>query len=153
MKIIAFDQSTTATGYAVLAYKGGDLIKYGVLKPKGETNDRIITTIKQCLWLVEEHQPTFVFVEGVQVQRNPIVFEILAKLAGSLEIMLIEKGYFVNVVKAAEWRRRVGIKNRRRAEVKEEAIKLVEDLYEIKVSEDEAEAILFARAFMEGDNK
>ena len=147
MKIIAFDQSTTATGWAVLKKDTAEIVEYGVLKPKGETNDRIRQTIKQCLWLVDEYQASFVFIEGVQVQRNPRVFEILAKLSGSLEIMLEEKGYFVNVVKASEWRKLVGIKNRKRAEVKKEAIDLVYTLYDIKASEDEAEAILFARAF------
>lgn len=147
VRVIAFDQSTTATGWAVLERETSEIIDYGVLKPKGETNDRIRQTIKQCLWLVDEYQASFVFIEGVQVQRNPRVFEILAKLSGSLEIMLEEKGYFVNVVKASEWRKLVGIKNRKRAEVKKEAIALVETLYNIKASEDESEAILFARAF------
>ena len=124
-----------------------DIIKYGVLKPKGETNDRIRQTIKKCIWLCQEYNATFVFIEGIQVQRNPKVFEILAKLQGTLEISLVEKGYFVNVVKASEWRKRVGIKNRKRAEVKKEAIELVHTLYDIKASEDEAEAVLFARAF------
>ena len=149
VRVIAFDQSTTATGWAVLERETSEIIDYGVLKPKGETNDRIRQTIKQCLWLVDEYQASFVFIEGVQVQRNPRVFEILAKLSGSLEIMLEEKGYFVNVVKASEWRKLVGIKNRKRAEVKKEAIDLVYTLYDIKASEDEAEAILFARAFCE----
>ena len=126
-----------------------DIIKYGVLKPKGETNDRIRQTIKKCIWLCQEYNATFVFIEGIQVQRNPKVFEILAKLQGTLEISLEEKGYFVNVVKASEWRKRVGIKNRKRAEVKKEAIQMVEDLYGIQASEDEAEAILFGRAFSE----
>ena len=147
VRVIAFDQSTTATGWAVLERETSEIIDYGVLKPKGETNDRIRQTIKQCLWLVDEYQASFVFIEGVQVQRNPRVFEILAKLSGSLEIMLEEKGYFVNVVKASEWRKLVGIKNRKRAEVKKEAIDLVYTLYDIKASEDECEAILFARAF------
>lgn len=126
-----------------------DIIKYGVLKPKGETNDRIRQTIKKCIWLCQEYNATFVFIEGIQVQRNPKVFEILAKLQGTLEISLEEKGYFVNVVKASEWRKRVGIKNRKRAEVKKEAIQMVEDIYGIQASEDESEAILFARAFSE----
>lgn len=126
-----------------------DIIKYGVLKPKGETNDRIRQTIKKCIWLCQEYNATFVFIEGIQVQRNPKVFEILAKLQGTLEISLEEKGYFVNVVKASEWRKRVGIKNRKRAEVKKEAIQMVEDIYGIQASEDECEAILFCRAFSE----
>ena len=124
-----------------------DIIKYGVLKPKGETNDRIRQTIKKCIWLCQEYNATFVFIEGIQVQRNPKVFEILAKLQGTLEITLEEKGYFVNVVKAPEWRKRVGIKNRKREEVKQEAIQMVSDIYGIDASEDEAEAVLFARAF------
>lgn len=149
IRIIAFDQSTTATGWAVLEKETGDIIEYGVLEPKGETNDRIIKTVKQCLWLVEEYQVSFVFIEGVQYQRNAVVLQVLAKLAGTLEIMLIEKGYFVNVVKASEWRRMVGVKGRKRADVKKEAHKLVKELYGIEASEDEVEAILFARAFTE----
>lgn len=152
MKIIAFDQSTTSTGWAVLKKESAEIVKFGVLKPKGETNDRIRDTIKKCLGLVEKYEPAFIFIEGVQVQRNPKVFEILAKLAGTLEIMLLEKGYFVNVVKASEWRKRVGIKNRKRAEVKKEAIGMVEELYEIKTGEDESEAILFARAFCDKED-
>lgn len=129
-----------------------DIIKYGVLKPKGETNDRIRQTIKKCIWLCQEYNATFVFIEGIQVQRNPKVFEILAKLQGTLEISLEEKGYIVNVVKASEWRKRVGIKNRKREEVKQEALDLVDELYEIQASEDECEAILFARAFCEQED-
>lgn len=150
-KIIAFDQSTNATGWAVLEQGSGVIIKSGVLRPKGETNDRIRQTIKQAIWLCEEFEVTFVFIEGIYSKLNPRVYEILAKLAGTLEITLEEKGYFVNVVKPSEWRKRVGIKNRKRADVKKEAIDLVYTLYDIKASEDEAEAILFARAFC--DNK
>lgn len=147
MKIIAFDQSTTASGWAVLEKETAKIIDYGVLRPKGETNDRILQTVEQCLWLVEEYKAAFVFIEGVQYQRNAVVLQVLAKLAGTLEIVLIKKGYFVNVVKASEWRRRVGIKNRKRKEVKKEAIEMVESIYSIQASEDESEAILFARAF------
>ena len=147
MRIIAFDQSTKATGWAVLDKETAEIVKFGVLKPEGETNDRIRQTIKHCLWLVEEYQVTFVFIEGIYSELNKKVFAILAKLAGSLEIMLEEKGYIVNVVSANEWRKRVGIKSRKRADVKKEAIELVHTLYGIKASEDECEAILFARAF------
>ena len=146
-KLIAFDQSTKATGWAVLDKETAEIVKFGVLKPEGETNDRIRQTIKHCLWLVEEYQVTFVFIEGIYSELNKKVFAILAKLAGSLEIMLEEKGYIVNVVSANEWRKRVGIKSRKRADVKKEAIELVHTLYGIKASEDECEAILFARAF------
>lgn len=149
LKIIAFDQSTTASGYCVMEMGSGDIIESGVVIPNknDETIDRITYTIKRCLNLVRTHEVAFVFIEGVQVQRNPVVYEVLAKLAGSLEIMLYESGYFVNVVKASEWRKRVGIKGRKRADVKKEAIELVKELYDLEVSEDEAEAVLFARAF------
>src|SRR5699024_9847798 len=109
--------------------------------------DSIMSTIKRSLNLVRTNDIAFVFIEGVQVQKNPRVYEVLAKLAGSLEIMLYESGYLVNVVKASEWRKRVGVKGRKRADVKKEAIELVKELYDLEVSEDEAEAVLFARAF------
>ena len=149
VKLIAFDQSTTASGWCVMEMGTAHIIESGVILPNknDDTIDRITYTIKRCLNLVRTHEVTFVFIEGVQVQRNPVVYEVLAKLAGSLEIMLYESGYLVNVVKAAEWRKRVGIKNRKRAEVKKEAHELVRELYRIEPTEDECEAILFARAF------
>ena len=149
LKLIAFDQSTTASGYCVMELGTGDIVESGVIIPNknDETIDRIIYTIKRCLNLVRTNEVAFVFIEGVQNQRNPKVFEVLAKLAGSLEVMLYESGYLVNVVKASEWRKRVGIKGRKRADVKKEAIEMVKELYGLDVSEDESEAILFARAF------
>lgn len=154
LKLIAFDQSTTATGWCVMEMGTANIIESGVILPKknDETIDRVTYTIKRCLNLVRTNEVAFVFIEGVQVQRNPVVYEVLAKLAGTLEVMLHESGYIVNVVKASEWRRRVGIKNRKRAEVKKEAINLVYETYGIEASEDEAEAILFARAFAEEGN-
>ena len=149
LKLIAFDQSTRATGWCVMELRTAQIVESGVIIPKknDDTIDRIIYTIKRCLNLVRTHEVAFVFIEGVQVQRNPRVYEILAKLAGALEVMLYESGYLVNVAKASEWRKRVGIKGRKRADVKKEAIEMVKELYDLEVSEDEAEAVLFARAF------
>ena len=149
LKLIAFDQSTTATGWCVMEMKTARIIESGVILPKknDETIDRITYTIKRCLNLVRTNEIAFVFIEGVQVQKNPRVYEVLAKLAGSLEVMLYESGYLVNVVKASEWRKRVGIKGRKRADVKKEAIEMVKELYDLEATEDECEAILMARAF------
>ena len=149
LKLIAFDQSTRATGFCIMEMGTARIIESGVVIPNknDETIDRIIYTIKRCLHLVRTNEIAFVFIEGVQIQRNPKVYEILAKLAGALEVMLYESGYLVNVVKASEWRKRVGIKGRKRADVKKEAIELVKELYDLEVSEDECEAILFCRAF------
>lgn len=147
LKLIAFDQSTTATGWCVMEMDSSKIVGYGVIRPLGPTNERIRETIKKCMVLCKKFEVTFVYIEGIQVQRNPVVYEVLAKLKGTLEICLEEKGYFVNVVKAAEWRKRVGIKNKKRDLVKQEAIDMVEEVYQITPSEDECEAILFARAF------
>ena len=149
MKLIAFDQSTTRSGFCIMEMGSGDIIESGVIIPKknDETIDRITYTIKRCLHLVRTNEIAFVFIEGVQIQKTPVVYEVLAKLAGSLEIMLYESGYLVNVVKASEWRKRVGIKSRKRADVKKEALAMVKELYGLEVSDDEAEAVLFARAF------
>ena len=149
LKLIAFDQSTTRSGFCIMEMKTARIIESGVILPKknDETIDRIAYTIKRCLNLVRTNEIAFVFIEGVQVQRNPRVYEILAKLAGSLEVMLYESGYLVNVVKASEWRKKVGIKGRKRVDVKSEAIAMVKEIYGLDASEDECEAILFARAF------
>ena len=155
LKLIAFDQSTRATGWCVMEVGSLDIVKFGVIEPdqKAETNERIRETIKRCMALCRNYEVAFVFIEGIQVQQNPRVFEILAKLQGTLEICLEEKGYFVNVVKAPEWRKRVGITNKKRADVKQQAITMVEELYEITATEDECEAILFARAYSQEEIK
>ena len=147
MKLIAFDQSTTATGWCVMEMDNSKIVAYGAIHPIGPTNERIRETVKKCISLCKKFEVAFVFVEGIQFQKNAVVFQVLAKLEGTLEICLEEKGYFVNVVKAAEWRKRVGIKNKKRADVKQEAIDMVNEVYQIQPSEDECEAILFARAF------
>ena len=147
MRLIAFDQSTTATGWCVMEMDSSKIVGYGVIRPIGPTNERIREIIKKCLTLCKKFEVAFVYIEGIHVQNNPKVYEILAKLKGTLEICLEEKGYFVNVIKATEWRKRVGITNKKRDLVKQEAIDMVKNLYEISPSEDECEAILFARAF------
>lgn len=147
MNLIAFDQSTTATGWCVMEMSSSKIIGYGAIHPTGVTNERIRITIKKCMMLCKKFDVAFVYIEGIQVQRNPKVYEILAKLEGTLEICLEEKGYFVNIVKAAEWRKRIGIKNKKRDLVKQEAIDIVKEYYDLEPSEDECEAILFAKAF------
>ena len=123
------------------------IVDYGLFVPQGPTNDRIRKTVKFCVRQCIQHQVAFVFIEGIQIQRNPTVYEILAKLQGTLEIVLEEKGYFVNVVKASEWRRRAGIQARKRKLIKEEVMAMVKDVYDLEPTEDECEAIIFARAF------
>ena len=147
MKLIAFDQSTTATGWCVMEMDTAEIVGYGIIRPQGTTNERIRITVKKCMALCVKFETAFVFIEGIQIQRNPKVFEILAKLSGTLEICLEEKGYFVNIVSSAEWRKRVGIKNKKRELIKQEALDFVKTLYNLEPSEDECEAILFARAF------
>lgn len=152
LKLIAFDQSTTATGWCLMDQQTSTILEHGVITPKGSTNERIRKTIKKCMYLCDFHQVTFVFIEGIQLQGNklnPVVYEVLAKLKGTLEICLEEKGYIVNVVNSSEWRKRVGIKSKKRIDLKAEAIQMVSDIYNIHPTEDECEAILFARAFCE----
>ena len=58
LKLIAFDQSTTATGWCVMEMKTARIIESGVVIPNknDETIDRIIYTIKRCLNLVRTHE-------------------------------------------------------------------------------------------------
>ena len=58
LKLIAFDQSTTATGWCVMEMGTGDIIESGVILPKknDKTIDRITYTIKRCLNLVRTNE-------------------------------------------------------------------------------------------------
>ncbi|AXY24924.1 hypothetical protein CL176_02170 [Suicoccus acidiformans] len=147
MRIIAFDQSTTATGWAVADTETQKLIEFGVIKPKGNLNDRIREMMLEAYRLSQWYEVSEVYLEDIFARNNVSTLIKLAKLLGCLEIYLEGKGYPVHIIQPTEWRKRVDLKNGKRKEVKAQAIDMIKQQYDIEPSEDECEAILFAMAF------
>lgn len=80
MKVIAFDQATKVTGFAI--FEDSSLIRYGVLTASGDDPfARMHTMYTQIYELLEGERPQLVSIEGTQgmdwvrqALRSPLLF-------------------------------------------------------------------------------
>jgi len=143
-RVLALDDATGTTGYSIL--DGNNLIHYGKISMTETDPIQRITSVRQ--WLVsmlENWKPDIVAIEDIQLQQgkfeNVKTFKVLAQLQGTLLVTLCENKVDYLVVPPATWRATCGIKSRTRADQKREAQKKVEEWYDIKATQDEADAI------------
>ena len=144
--IIALDQSTQLTGYAIFQDK--DLIAHGVFSPSGDYEHRIV---KLRQWLLDKLEPlkpnVEVYFEDIQLQDlgggsiGITTFKKLAHVQGALIVTCIEENIPYTIVPAATWRKTCGVKGRVRSEYKPAAQAHVLQKYGIQATEDEADAI------------
>ncbi len=143
IRILSFDQSTKITGYSL--YDNSILVDYGTLQsnPKEENPiermKQMYDNIKQCL---DKYNPHFVVFENVQFQKNYGTFQRLSQLQGLIMALLFERNIAFHYVEATAWRAFCGVKGKKRAEQKANAIQIVKDKFNLSVSDDEADAIL-----------
>ena len=161
MKILAFDQSTQKTGWAV--FENGALLRSGVFDFHKEKD---ISKSSYEFWtrahsLVADEQPDMIAAEGVSLQ-NPNVKTIveLARVQGMIQAASYtdDRQIPIEFYMPATWRKVVGIQTGRgikRTELKKAAIELVSLIYDKQVTDDEADAILIGRAMtvLTADNK
>ena len=144
--IIALDQSTQLTGYAIFQDK--DLIAHGAFSPSGDYEHRIV---KLRQWLLDKLEPlkpnVEVYFEDIQLQElgggsiGVTTFKKLAHVQGALIVTCIEEDVPYTIVPAATWRKTCGVKGRVRSEYKPAAQAHVLEKYGIQATEDEADAI------------
>lgn len=143
IRILSFDQSTKITGYSL--YDNSILVDYGTLQsnPKEENPiermKQMYDNIKQCL---NKYNPHFVVFENVQFQKNYGTFQQLSQLQGLIMALLFERNIGFQYVESTAWRAFCGVKGKKRAEQKANAIQIVKDKFNLSVSDDEADAIL-----------
>lgn len=151
MLSIALDQSTKLTGYSV--WDGTELIEHGVLNSNIKENnyiERIKVMSKLIEQLVDKYNPNYIAIEDVQFQRNYSVYHQLSCNQGSIMKILFDRNIPFTIVPVNTWRSYNDIKgNKKREEQKMAAIALVGDLYGIKATDDECEAILIGRYLTE----
>lgn len=143
-RILALDDATGTTGYAI--FDGDALVTYGKVTMGGLTAIERIVGVKQWLVsMIENWNPDIVAVEDIQLQQgkfeNVKTFKVLAQLQGTLLATLFENKVESAVIPPATWRSTCGINARTRADQKRQAQKKIEDWYDIKATQDEADAI------------
>lgn len=150
MKILAFDQSTKITGWAL--YNNNSLDQYGKidLHDIANTNERSSNMGKAIISLVKNVQPDLIVAEEVSLQ-NPNVRTVveLSRIQGIVLSAAILCGLpSPTFYSPSEWRKKVGIQTGRgikRQELKKAAISMVAQNYGIQVSDDIADAILIGQ--------
>lgn len=140
---MAFDQAVTgATGYSVFNKDTQELITYGKF-----TGGTLLNCKDNVVELIDKWKPVHVILEDVQQQRNVQTFKVLSMLLGVLQIALEERGIAYTIVHVMTWRAKNQIHARNRAEAKRMAQTLIEELYGVKPTQDECEAVLIGRYY------
>lgn len=145
MIILGLDQASKL-GFSLFA--NGKLIKYGLADfTKYKPFNVRISEIKSTVFdFIEEFNPDYIALEDVQLQSNADTHKKLSMLLGVLENALLEGKYQYEIIPVGEWRKLTGVKGRKREEQKKSAQAIVQRIYGLDVSEDEADAILIGCA-------
>jgi crossover junction endodeoxyribonuclease RuvC len=151
MIILGIDSSTTSTGWGVIDTKFENelrLVDYGSIKPpKVETIDRIIYITRELKRILQDFKPELIVIEEMNVTRNMNTIRALAGLITEIEVMLRNRQALYVKMTPSEWRKKVGIKCKNDREMlKKASIEYVQEKYNEKVSDDEADAICIAEA-------
>jgi len=139
MNILAIDQSTINTGFAI--FIDNHLKKSGCYKPHGDLFTRINQTKNYIKELIEDNDINFVFIEDIQYQKNQKTYKILAGLQYVIIDLLIELNIQFEIIPPSVWKSWNGIKGRKREQQKRNTIEKVKEIYGKEALEDEADAI------------
>lgn len=139
MRILALDQSTALTGYAIFINQ--NLKKSGIYKPNGKLFERIHKTKEYIKELIQDNSIEYVFIEDIQYQKNQRTYKILAGLQCVIIDLLIEKNIPFEIVPPARWRAWNQIGGKRREQQKENAKRKCKEMFKREFYEDEADAV------------
>lgn len=149
MKILALDQATVCTGFAIFETESSKLIKSGVIK----INSKLSPTDKRNKMkykiedLINENDIKYTIFENTFLKvfrgkaSNVTTYAKLNQFIGVLADMLYEKKIPFSIVSPASWRHTVRIVGKDRKERKAKAILRVFEVFEKRVGDDEADAI------------
>ena len=147
-RILALDQATHISGYSV--FNNRDLIDYGTFEAIGDDDIERMVQVKQwMISLIDQFEIDFVGIEGIQYQTAAGVttFEKLARLQGILAATCVEEKVKYKIVNTNTWRDHCGVKGKSRPDKKRSMQRLVEEWFQLKVSNDEADAIGLGKYF------
>lgn len=146
MKILALDQSTRVTGWAVFADDA--LQEYGKFDAENAGADigKRLTYIREKVKaLIDKYNIQKILIEEIQLQNtvgnNVVTYKKLAYVQAIIIQLLDEINIPYEVIASSSWKSTLGIKGRARAEQKKNAQIYVNTIYGIKATQDECDAI------------
>ena len=143
-RVIAFDQATEHFGLSI--FDNGELVFYNLYNFTGSLNARLVKIQKLLEDVVLScWEPDYVVMEDIQYQNGILTFKVLAMLLGVVQTACERLNVPFEVVAPNVWRKYAGTNGRNRKEEKMLSVAAVKEKYNIKVSDDVAEAILIGR--------
>ena len=144
MKLLALDQASRVSGYAV--FENSKLITYGKIELEDEdVGLRLVVLRNKIKELIDNYNIDYVAFEDIQMQAsvgsNVKTFKVLANVFGVILELLAEMNMKYSIVSSNSWKSTLKIKGRKRQEQKQNAQKYVEETYGVKATQDESDAI------------
>ena len=143
VRLLALDQASVTTGWSVFVDK--ELIEFGKFTLQGELDERLVAIRQKVTELIDKYEINYVAFENIQMQNsvgnNVQTFKTLAEILGNIRELVKEKNLPYQVVTASTWKSYSKIKGRKRAEQKKNAQLYVIEKFNIKPTQDEADAI------------
>lgn len=149
--LIALDESTTCTGYAV--FNDSELIKHGLFALKSkDVLERVSYIMEEIEKLIKTYKPDNMVIEDVQITMNAATAKSLLGLQFMIEVYAHRNNISCKTYRTTKWRKILGLSNSRsldRKAKKQETINYVKDKYGIDVlKDDESDAIAIGTAYL-----
>jgi len=147
--LMGIDSSTKATGISV--YTNGELTDIKLIRAESDdSEDRIKNMIEQVYGSIRYYNPDIIAIETPTVCRNQQTQRQLTMVFGAIYGFCVDNNIFFKAYRPSEWRKywKDDVMPRKRAELKEWAIRKVKNKYDMEVSDDVAEAILIGGAYI-----
>lgn len=143
-KLLALDQSSRITGYAI--FENAKLIKYGKFcVDDDDIGIRLMKIRNEILNIINTYEIDRLVFEDIQLQSNVMnniqTFKTLAEVFGVVYELATELKLPNAAILSSSWKSTLGIKGRTRPEQKRNAQAYVEKAYGVKPTQDECDAI------------
>lgn len=128
-------------------FDNDQLVDYGKINLSNisDIGDRLIMIRRWVRDLIEKYEIDKVYFEDIQLQNNVAnnvqTFKILAEVFGVIHELLEEMDVPYTTVLAGTWKSTLGIKGKNRQEQKKNAQLYVQNIYNLKPTQDECDAI------------
>lgn len=149
--LIALDESTTSTGYAV--FKNSTLIEHGIFSSKNKNVlERVSYIMEEIEKIIENYKPDNMVIEDVQITMNAATAKSLLGLQFMIEIYAHRNNISCETYRTTKWRKILGLSNSRaldRKAKKQETIDYIKNKYGIEIlKDDESDAIAIGTAYL-----
>jgi len=155
MRVLALDQSTSVTGYAVI--EDGQYIQSGTIdmRRNHDAGSRLKNMMLLIGQLINSKRVDKVVFEDVQQQTNSATYKLLSQLQGAIIYYCYTNDLGFTILTSSAWRKILKFEQGKRVlrrRLKEQSIEYVKEHCGKEVSDDEADAICIGFAAIE-DNR